>query len=135
MYSLRRLATIAGYPFPAEPDRETHAGTAHAQLHAGDKQVGLYRRPVIQEYFTTVHLVPVGDFLLAHLGWKLWVLAQLRQPSTLDAQRYAGRIVDRLRVNVQPDLVRLRSAMRAGKVIGFDGRFDDGLRSFDRVDG
>ena len=66
-----------------------------------------HRRPALEEYLAGIHAIPVGHFLLADLGRVLRVVLQHLEAVACDPQRHALGIADRLRIGIQPDLIRL----------------------------
>lgn len=56
---------------------------ADTDFHAGDQNIGLDRRPAVQENSAVIDPVPVGDFLFTDVRRKLRVLAQTLKVSAL----------------------------------------------------
>ena len=107
-----------------QPDGNGPAGIAETEFHAGNENVRMHGRPAFEKHRAAVHAVPVVHFLRAHVRGKLRVLAQLAKAFALDPQRQSFRVGDRVGIDVQPDLIRLLVAVRAGEAIGFDRRLD-----------
>ena len=76
------------------PDGCAHAILAYANFKTGNEQIRLHRRPTIQKNSAAIHLVPVINFLLAHFGWELRVLAQLLQTFAFYTQRHTRWVIN-----------------------------------------